>query len=67
MLQITAVCNLAADPELKTIGDREVANFTLMVNKRSKGKIAPPHFAALYGVHAPRSSMTSSPKAVKLP
>mgnify|MGYP006274740373 FL=1 len=38
MLQITAVGNLAADPELKTIGDREVANFTLMVNKKIKGE-----------------------------
>jgi single-strand DNA-binding protein len=38
MLQITAVGNLAADPELKTIGDREVANFTLMVNKKVKGE-----------------------------
>jgi len=36
MLQITAVGNLAADPELKTVGDREVANFTLMVNKKVK-------------------------------
>jgi single-strand DNA-binding protein len=38
MLQITAVGNLAADPELKTVGDREVANFTLMVNKKVKGE-----------------------------
>jgi len=38
MLQITAVGNLAADPDLKQIGDREVANFTLMVNKKVKGE-----------------------------
>jgi single-strand DNA-binding protein len=38
MLQITAVGNLAADPDLKTVGDREVANFTLMVNKKVKGE-----------------------------
>lgn len=38
MLQITAVGNLAADPDLKQVGDREVANFTLMVNKKVKGE-----------------------------
>lgn len=38
MLQITAVGNLAADPELKMVGDREVANFTLLVNKKVKGE-----------------------------
>lgn len=38
MLQITAVGNLAADPELKIIGDREVANFTILVNKKVKGE-----------------------------
>lgn len=38
MLQVTAVGNLAADPELKTIKDTEVANFTLMVNKKIKGE-----------------------------
>jgi single-strand DNA-binding protein len=38
MLQITAVGNLAADPDLKQVGEREVANFTLMVNKKVKGE-----------------------------
>ena len=38
MLQITAVGYLAADPDLKTISDREVASFTLMVNKKVKGE-----------------------------
>jgi len=37
MLQITAVGRLAADPELKTIGELEVANFTLLVNRKIKG------------------------------
>ena len=38
MLQIIAVGNLAADPELKVINDSDVANFTLMVNKKVKGE-----------------------------
>jgi single-stranded DNA-binding protein len=41
MLQITAVGNLAADPEIKTVstkdGEQQVANFILLVNKRGKG------------------------------
>lgn len=38
MLQVTAVGYLAADPEIKTIKDTEVANFVLMVNKKIKGE-----------------------------
>lgn len=37
MLQITAVGNLAADPEVRQVGDNEVANFTVMCNKKVKG------------------------------
>jgi len=42
MLQITAVGNLAADPEIKTVptkdGEQMVANFTLLTSKRVKGE-----------------------------
>lgn len=36
MLQITAVGNLAADPETREIGKLEVTNFTVLVNKKRK-------------------------------
>lgn len=38
MLQITAVGNLAADPETREVGDNTVANFTLICNKKVKGE-----------------------------
>jgi single stranded DNA-binding protein len=37
MLQVTAVGYLAADPEIKSVGDNEVANFTVLCNKKIKG------------------------------
>lgn len=37
MLQISAVGYLAADPEIKTLGDNDVANFTVLCNKKIKG------------------------------
>jgi single-strand DNA-binding protein len=40
MLTITAVGNLARDPEIKAVGDNEVANFTILCNRKSqKGDI----------------------------
>ena len=36
MLTMTAVGNLARDPEIKTVGDNEVANFTILCNRKSK-------------------------------
>ena len=36
MLTLTAVGNLARDPEIKTVGDNEVANFTILCNRKSK-------------------------------
>jgi single stranded DNA-binding protein len=37
MLTMTAVGNLARDPQIKTVGDRgEVANFTILCNRKSK-------------------------------
>ena len=42
MLQITAVGNLASDPRTATVasavGDNEVANFTILCNKKIKGE-----------------------------
>jgi single-strand DNA-binding protein len=36
MLNITAVGNLAADPRSNTVGQTEVTNFTILVNKKMK-------------------------------
>ena len=36
MLSVTAVGNLARGPEVKTIGEREVANFTILCNRKTK-------------------------------
>ena len=36
MLTLTAVGNLARDPEIKTVGDNEVANFTILCNRKNK-------------------------------
>ena len=36
MLTLTAVGNLARDPEIKTVGDNEVANFTVLCNRKNK-------------------------------
>ena len=36
MLNITAVGNLAADPRSNTVGQTDVTNFTILVNKKMK-------------------------------
>ena len=36
MLNITAVGNLAADPRSNTVGQTDVTNFTILVNKKIK-------------------------------
>jgi len=36
MLNITAVGNLAADPRNNTVGQTDVTNFTILVNKKMK-------------------------------
>ena len=36
MLTLTAVGNLARDPEIKTVGDTEVANFTVLCNRKGR-------------------------------
>ncbi|ADF42489.1 single-strand binding protein [Synechococcus phage S-CBS3] len=36
MLNITAVGNLAADPRSNTVGQADVTNFTILVNKKMK-------------------------------
>ena len=36
MLNITAVGNLAADPRSNTVGQTDVTNFTILVNKKVK-------------------------------
>jgi len=38
MLQLTAAGNLALDPEVRQVGETEVANFLLLVNKKVKGE-----------------------------
>ena len=38
MLSITAVGNLAADPETRRVGKLDVTNFTVLVNKRRKSE-----------------------------
>ena len=57
MLQITAVGNLAADPEVRTVGDNDVANFTIICNKKIKGE---DHTSALRcAVWGPRAKVVS--------
>lgn len=36
MLTLTAVGNLARDPEIKTVNDTEVASFTVLCNRKTK-------------------------------
>lgn len=36
MLTLTAVGNLARDPEIKTVGEAEVANFTVLCNRKGR-------------------------------
>jgi single-strand DNA-binding protein len=36
MLTLTAVGNLARDPQIRTVGDTEVASFTVLCNRKSK-------------------------------
>jgi len=57
MLQVTAVGYLAADPEVKAVGDNEVANFTVLCNKKIKGD---EHVSALRcAVWGPRSKVVA--------
>ena len=57
MLQVTAVGNLAADPEVRTVGDNDVANFTIICNKKIKGE---EHTSALRcAVWGPRAKVVS--------
>lgn len=36
MLTLTAVGNLARDPQIRSVGDTEVASFTVLCNRKSK-------------------------------
>jgi single-strand DNA-binding protein len=57
MLQVTAVGNLAADPEVRTVGDNEVANFLILCNKKIKGE---EHVSALRcAVWGPRAKVVA--------
>ena len=57
MLQITAVGNLAADPETREVEENSVANFTIICNKKVKGE---EHTTALRcAVWGPRAKVVS--------
>ena len=63
MMTVTAVGNLAADPELSEVNGREVANFALSALE----KIRPVGLTVLVGVHAPKPLVITSPKAAASP
>ena len=53
MLSLTAVGNLAADPETREVGSLEVTNFTVLVNKRRKDEeFVTPLRCAIWGNRA---------------
>ena len=53
MLSVTAVGYLARDPEIKAIGEREVANFTILCNRKTKtGEIVTQVDCAVWGPRA---------------
>lgn len=57
MLQITAVGYLAADPQIRQVGDKEVANFTVLCNKKIKND---EHVSALRcSVWSPRAKVVA--------